>query len=165
LKFLIIGGLGFIGSHLTEFLIKKNHNVKILTKTFSKKSNIKILSKKIKIEKIDITNFRKLGQCIEQFKPDVIIHLAGNTSHSKSFEKPLKDVDSNAKSTLFMLEKIRELDLNCRFLLGSTFMEQIDWRVNIFVKFIMRFMGWIQIFSELQIPTDRVSKLFPRKML
>ena len=121
MKFLIIGGLGFIGSHLTEFLIKKNHNVKILTKTFSKKSNIKTLSKKIKIEKIDITNFRKLGQCIEQFKPDVIIHLAGNTSHSKSFEEPLKDIDSNAKSTLFMLEKIKQLDLNCKFLLGSTF--------------------------------------------
>ena len=121
MKFLLIGGLGFIGSHLAESLIKNGYNVKILTKTFSKKSNIKILNKKIKIEKIDITNFRKLGRCIEQFKPDVIIHLAGNTSHSKSFEEPLKDVDSNAKSTLFMLEKIRELDLKCRFLLGSTF--------------------------------------------
>jgi len=121
LKFLLIGGLGFIGSHLAESLIKNGHNVKILTKTFSKKSNIKILKKKIKIEKIDITNFRKLGRCIEQFKPDVIVHLAGNTSHSKSFEEPLKDVDSNAKSTLFMLEKIRELDLKCKFLLGSTF--------------------------------------------
>ncbi len=121
MKFLVIGGLGFIGSHLAESLIKNGHNVKILTKTFSKKSNIKILNKKIKIEKIDVTNFRKLGLCIEQFKPDVIIHLAGNTSHSKSFEEPLKDVDSNAKSTLFMLEKIRELDLKCKFLLGSTF--------------------------------------------
>ena len=121
MKFLVAGGLGFIGSHLTESLIKNGYNVKILTKTFSKKSNIKILNKKIKIEKIDITNFRKLGRCIEQFKPDVIIHLAGNTSHSKSFEEPLKDVDSNAKSTLFMLEKIRELDLKCKFLLGSTF--------------------------------------------
>ena len=121
MKFLLIGGLGFIGSHLAESLIKNRHNVKILTKTFSKKSNIKISNKKIKIEKIDITNFRKLGRCIEQFKPDVIIHLAGNTSHSKSFEEPLKDVDSNAKSTLFMLEKIRELDLKCKFLLGSTF--------------------------------------------
>jgi UDP-glucose 4-epimerase len=121
LKFLIIGGLGFIGSHLTESLTKNDHNVEILTKTLSKKSNVNILNKKIKIKKIDITNFKKLGQCIEQFKPNVIIHLAGNTSHSKSFEEPLKDVDSNAKSTLFMLEKIRELDLKCKFLLGSTF--------------------------------------------
>jgi len=35
LKFLITGGLGFIGSHLSEFLIKNDHVVKILTKTFS----------------------------------------------------------------------------------------------------------------------------------
>ena len=121
MKFLITGGLGFIGSHLTESLTKNDHNVEILTKTLSKKSNVNILNKKIKIKKIDITNFKKLGQCIEQFKPNVIIHLAGNTSHSKSFEEPLKDVDSNAKSTLFMLEKIRKLDLKCKFLLGSTF--------------------------------------------
>jgi len=121
LKFLITGGLGFIGSHLAESLIKSDHNIKILTRTLSKKSNIKILNKKIKIETIDITNFRKLGRCIEKFKPNVIIHLAGNTSHSKSFEEPLDDIDSNAKTTLFMLEKIREMKLQCRFILGSTF--------------------------------------------
>ena len=51
----------------------------------------------------------------------MIIHLAGNTSHSKSFEKPLQDVDSNTKSTLFMLEKIRQLKIQCKFILGSTF--------------------------------------------
>ena len=121
MKFLITGGLGFIGSHLTESLIKSDHNIKILTRTLSKKSNIKILNKKIKIETIDITNFRKLGRCIEKFKPNVIIHLAGNTSHSKSFEEPLDDIDSNAKTTLVMLEKIREMKLQCRFILGSTF--------------------------------------------
>jgi len=121
LKILITGGLGFIGSHLAESLVKNNHDIKILTKTLSKKSNVKILNKKIKIQTINVTNFRKLGQCIEQFKPNIIIHLAGNTSHSKSFEEPLQDVDSNAKATLFMLEKIREMKLSCRFILGSTF--------------------------------------------
>ena len=121
MKLLITGGLGVIRRHLTEYLIKSDHNIKILTRTLSKKSNIKILNKKIKIETIDITNFRKLGRCIEKFKPNVIIHLAGNTSHSKSFEEPLDDIDSNAKTTLFMLEKIREMKLQCRFILGSTF--------------------------------------------
>ena len=121
MKILITGGLGFIGSHLAESLVKNNHDIKILTKTLSKKSNVKILNKKINIQTINVTNFRKLGQCIEQFKPNIIIHLAGNTSHSKSFEEPLQDVDSNAKATLFMLEKIREMKLSCRFILGSTF--------------------------------------------
>jgi UDP-glucose 4-epimerase len=47
--------------------------------------------------------------------------LAGQTSHSKSFENPVHDIDVNAKSTLFMLQKIKELNLKCKFVLGSTF--------------------------------------------
>ena len=121
LKLLITGGLGFIGSSLVDSLSKKNHKIKILTKTFSKKNNIKNSYDKVEIEKINLTNFKRLGQIIEKFKPDIIIHLAGNTSHSKSFEEPLGDIDSNSKTTLFMLEKIRELGLSCKFVLGSTF--------------------------------------------
>jgi len=118
---LITGGLGFIGSHLVDSLLKKNNDIMILTKSLSKKSNISILNKKINIKKIDVTNFQKVGKVIENFKPNIIIHLAGNTSHSKSFEKPLQDVDSNLKTTLFMLEKIKQLKIPCRFILGSTF--------------------------------------------
>ena len=121
MKLIITGGLGFIGSHLVDSLSKKGHTIKILTKTLSKKANIPKSTRKIEIEKIDLVNFKRLGQIIEKFKPDVIIHLAGNTSHSKSFEKPLEDIESNTKTTLFMLEKIRELELSCKFVLASTF--------------------------------------------
>ena len=119
MKILVTGGLGFIGSHLVESLSKKNHNIMVLTKTLSKRSNIPKSIKKINIKKIDITNFNKVGKIIETFKPDVIIHLAGNTSHSVSFEKPLQDVDSNTKTNLFLLEKIKNLNLSCKFILGS----------------------------------------------
>ena len=49
------------------------------------------------------------------------MHLAGNTSHSKSFEKPLMDINSNIKSTLNILESLRSSLPNCKFVLGSTF--------------------------------------------
>ena len=118
---MITGGMGFIGSHLSEELLIEKHNLVILTKSFFKKQNITNISKKIKVEKIDVTNFKKLGKSIQKNKPDVIIHLAGQTSHLQSFENPLKDIDSNAKSTLFILEEIRKKKLKCRFILGSTF--------------------------------------------
>ena len=121
MKIMITGGMGFIGSHLSEELLIEKHNLVILTKSFFKKQNITNISKKIKVEKIDVTDFKKLGKSIQKNKPDVIIHLAGQTSHSQSFKEPLNDIDSNAKSTLFILEEIRKKKLKCRFVLGSTF--------------------------------------------
>ena len=118
---MVTGGMGFIGSHLSEELLIEKHNLVILTKSFFKKQNITNISKKIEVEKIDVTDFKKLGKSIQKNKPDVIIHLAGQTSHLQSFENPLKDIDSNAKSTLFILEEIRKKKLKCRFILGSTF--------------------------------------------
>jgi len=121
MKILITGGLGFIGSHLAESLDNGNNQIQLLTKSFRKKQNLVNSSKHIKIVKIDITNFSKIGNYIEKNKPDIIIHLAGQTSHSKSFEDPIKDIDVNARSTLFMLEKIRNINLKCKFVLGSSF--------------------------------------------
>jgi len=121
MKILITGGMGFVGSHLCDELLKENHKLVIVTKSNTKKNNVSNILKKVKIEKVDIINFSKLGKCIEKHKPQIIIHLAGETSHSKSFEEPLYNVDSNAKSTLSILEKIRKTNLKCKFILGSTF--------------------------------------------
>lgn len=117
---MITGGLGFVGSHLSIKLESEGNKIIILTKSFSKRKNIPKTSK-IKIEKIDVTNFMKLGASIDKHKPQLIIHLAGQTSHSKSFENPMMDIDSNSKSTLFILEKIRKMKNPCSFILGSTF--------------------------------------------
>ena len=65
MRLLITGGLGFIGSHLVDSLSKKSYKIKILTKTLSKKDNIKN-SSNIQIEKIDLVNFKRLGQIIEK---------------------------------------------------------------------------------------------------
>ena len=121
MKFLITGGLGFVGSHLIDSLLQKKHKVVILTKSKKKFSNIINNSKKINLELVDITKFKKLEESIEKNKPDQIIHLAGQTSHSKSFEDPLNDIDVNAKATLVILEKLRKMEKNCKFILGSTF--------------------------------------------
>ena len=120
MKIMITGGLGFVGSHLTEEFDKEGHKITILTKSFNKIDNLSI-TKRIKIEKVDVTNLKKLGMSIDKNKPDLIIHLAGETSHSKSFEKPVEDIDSNLKSTLFILEKIKNMKKKCAFVLGSTF--------------------------------------------
>ena len=121
MKILITGGMGFIGSNLIDLLLQEKHKIIVLTKSYSKKKNISHIQAKIKVEKVDVTNHRKLSNIIELHKPDVIIHLAGITSHSKSFEKPFDDIDQNTKSTLFILEKLKQMNRKCRFVLGSSF--------------------------------------------
>ena len=121
MKIMITGGAGFIGSHLCDEFLKDNHEIIVLTRKKSNLDNISHILDRIKLELVDVTDFANLGDSIEKNKPDVIIHLAGETSHSKSFENPLYDIDVNTKSTLFVLEKIRTLNLKCRFILGSTF--------------------------------------------
>ena len=121
MKILITGGAGFIGSHLCDQFLKDNHEIIILSRNKLNLDNVSHIFDRIIFEEVDVTDFIKLGDSIEKNKPDVIIHLAGETSHSKSFENPLYDIDVNTKSTLFILEKIRIMNLKCRFILGSTF--------------------------------------------
>ena len=118
---MITGGGGFIGSHLADELLQDKNELILLTKNESKLQNISHIANKISIENVDVTHFEKVNESIERNKPDTIIHLAGETSHSKSFENPLYDVEVNTKATLNILEKIRRLEKACRFILGSTF--------------------------------------------
>ena len=123
MKIMITGGLGFIGSHLVDALVKSNHQIIILTKSLSKKKNLKINlnNNNIIIQKLDVQNFKKFSEAIEKYKPKILFHLAGETSHSNSFLDPMNDVDSNIKSTICALETIRKNKIKCRFILGSTF--------------------------------------------
>ena len=121
MNIIVTGGLGFVGCHLVENLSTKNNQITILSKTKTKISNIKSLNKNLKINFLDITKKKLLEKNIETINPDLIIHLAGQTSHSKSFENPLYDIDINSKSTLRILETVRKMNKNCKFILGSTF--------------------------------------------
>jgi UDP-glucose 4-epimerase len=121
MRILITGGSGFIGSHLCDALLKEKHEITVLTRSNDKNQNISHILDQINLELIDVTKFIDLEKSIEKNKPDVIFHLAGQTAHKQSFDNPLYDVDVNAKSTLCILEKIKDLNLDCKFILGSTF--------------------------------------------
>ena len=121
MKILITGGAGFVGSHLCDSLISNGHEIVIFTRNPEKNQNISHILDKITIESVDVTDSSKLEKKILDIKPEIIFHLAGQTSHKLSFENPLYDIDANAKSTLTILETLRKSELNSRFILGSTF--------------------------------------------
>ena len=121
MKILITGGTGFVGSHLSNLLLRDGHEITLIARNMDKRANIEENFDKVTTKICDITNFLQLENTIKEVKPDVIFHLAGETSHKKSFENPLYDVDVNTKSTLCILETIRNSLPTCKFILGSTF--------------------------------------------
>ena len=119
MKIMITGGMGFVGSHLCDRLVNDNEII-VITKSNSKNQNLKQIHSKITIEYLDIIDHPVLEKIILKYKPEIIIHLAGQTSHSQSFADPLYDIDVNAKSTLYILETLRKHNIQCKFILGST---------------------------------------------
>lgn len=108
MKVIVTGGAGFVGSHLIELLVSKNHFPIIVDNLNSGLySNIKTFvdSKKAKFIKCDIRNFKKV---MELPKVDAVIHLAAIASVVESISNPIFVNDVNVNGTLNILEFCRK---------------------------------------------------------
>ncbi len=82
MKYLITGAAGFIGYHLSLYLLKKGFTVygaDSLNKYYSvnlKKLRLKKLKKykNFYFNKIDLSNFNKTNKFLTKIKPDIIFH-------------------------------------------------------------------------------------------
>lgn len=107
-KIFITGGCGFIGSHLVEYLFKKFKKSKIIvydkiTYAANQKylSNI-LASKRIKIIKADINNFRQLVYSSRE--ADLLIHSAAESHVDKSYKLSKKFIITNVLGTANVME-------------------------------------------------------------
>ena len=73
---LITGGAGYIGSHISEILVKKKKNIFILDNLST--GYKKLINKKAKFFKFDINNKKKIRSIIVNNKIDSVIHLAAS---------------------------------------------------------------------------------------
>ena len=110
-KFIVTGGLGFIGSNLIEILLKKNFQVINLDKiTYSSNFyNVKEFqkSKNYKFIKCDIGT-KKLRKIFFKYKPDGIFNLAAETHVDRSIDDPKNFIQSNIVGTYNLLECFKE---------------------------------------------------------
>lgn len=122
-KVLVTGADGFIGSHLTEELIKSGYDVKAFTyynsfnnwgwlDTFSKD-----LLKEIEIFQGDIRDPNGVKESMKGV--DAVFHLAALIAIPFSYHSPDTYVDTNIKGTLNVLQAARDLDTE-RVLVTST---------------------------------------------
>jgi len=104
---LILGGGGFIGSHLCDELIKNGYEVKVFDKINFSYKNIEHNIDKIKIIEGDFNNEIDINNSLKNV--DVIYHLVSSTLPAMSNENPVYDVETNLVSTLkFIDEAIKQ---------------------------------------------------------
>lgn len=115
---LILGATGQDGSYLSKLLVNKGYNVYGSTRDVCSANldNFKKLGidKEINLISTTINDFRSLILTLEKVKPDMIFHLAGQTSVGLSFELPFESLNSIAISTLNLLETVRFFDTNIK---------------------------------------------------
>ena len=106
MKYVVTGGAGFIGSHLTEKLIKQGDVVTVLDNLNTGKiENLKSVSKKINFVQNDIRDFEVLRSLMENV--DGVFHQAAMASVQDSFRIPEKfhDVNVNGTENIFKIAK------------------------------------------------------------
>jgi len=99
-KVVITGGAGFIGSHLSEYLKKKNYQVVVIDNLSS--GNINNLSKGVKFYNFDISKKnKKFEKVFDNAK--YVFHLAALADIVPSIENPQRYYDVNVTGTLNVL--------------------------------------------------------------
>jgi UDP-glucose 4-epimerase len=117
MRILVTGGLGFIGSHLQEKLIKEGYEVAIVDNLRS--GDINRLSQKAKFYKVDITDKTTLEGVFKDFNPQVIFHLAAQIEVESSITDPYEDLNINTVGTLNLLELCKKKGIH-KFIYSNT---------------------------------------------
>jgi len=116
-KFIVTGGAGFIGSHLTKYLIKNGHTVSVIDNLRRGSfENLKEIKDKIDFHEIDILDYDKMKNVAKNV--DGIFHQAALGSVPDSFKEPEEYHRVNALGTENVLKLAKEF--GCKVVYASS---------------------------------------------
>ncbi len=113
---LVTGGAGFIGSHLVDRLLELEYRVVVIDDLSGGK--LKNLNPAASFHHVDITQ-PSAAEVFQHEQPDLVFHLAAQTSVSYSIRDPVKNSEANVTGTLRMLEASRRYGVE-KFIYSST---------------------------------------------
>ncbi len=115
MRILVTGGAGFIGSNLSERLIREGHTVSIIddfNNFYSperKRANLAAVQAvgPVAFYEGDIRNEEAVEKVFSAQKPEVVIHLAARAGVRPSLEQPVLYEETNVRGTVLLLEAAR----------------------------------------------------------
>lgn len=125
MKILVTGSAGFIGFHICEKLISENHevigvdNITPYYDTKWKYGRLVKLQGKIEDYRTDISNFNALERLFNNYKFDMVIHLAAQAGVRNSTINPLSYIQTNIMGFSNILDLCRCYNVK-RFIFASS---------------------------------------------
>ena len=116
-KYLITGGLGFIGKAITLSLLSKDNTVIIADNNFRKKKN-DLKHKNLYVHKIDVRKKNQLNKISKDI--DSVIHLAFINGTNFFYEKPELVLEVGIKGIINLIEVCEENFIKEFFLASSS---------------------------------------------
>ena len=117
MKFIVTGGAGFIGSHISKFLLNLNHEVIVVDNLRrGNKKNLEEISTDIDFQEVNILDFEKMKKISKN--ADGIFHQAALGSVPLSFKEPKEYFKVNAIGTENILKLGQES--NCKVIFASS---------------------------------------------
>ena len=93
MRVIITGGAGFIGSHITDLLLKNQHEILIVDNLSTGK--VERIPQGVGLAVADVRNFDDIKKVFDEFKPDVVYHLAAQIDVQTSINDPAADATTN----------------------------------------------------------------------
>ena len=117
MKFIVTGGVGFIGNNIVRQLLKQNHTPIVIDNLYRGKiENISSLD--VEFHKIDIRDFNQLRDIVKN--SDGIFHEAALTDVQESFTRQQEYIDVNVKGTENIFRIAKEFDLKVVYASSSS---------------------------------------------
>jgi len=93
MRVIITGGAGFIGSHITDLLLKNQHEILIVDNLSTGK--VERIPKGVGLKVADVRNYDEIKNVFCEFKPEVIYHLAAQIDVQTSINDAAADATTN----------------------------------------------------------------------
>eukprot|EP00386_Alphamonas_edax_P012512 GDKI01039054.1.p1 GENE.GDKI01039054.1~~GDKI01039054.1.p1 ORF type:complete len:327 (-),score=95.13 GDKI01039054.1:37-1017(-) len=114
MRVLVTGGAGFVGGHLVEVLLHRGDDVLVIDSMNAyydpslKHHTLSILQQiktgSLTFKQIDLTNCAAVQEAFQQFKPEVVCHLAAQAGVRYSIDHAVENVQTNILATVNLLE-------------------------------------------------------------
>ncbi|MEE6666524.1 UDP-glucose 4-epimerase GalE [Pediococcus acidilactici] len=117
MSILVVGGAGYIGSHMVKRLIEQGQEVVVVDNLST--GHRKAVGEKARFYEGDIRNHVFLKGVFDRENIDTVVHFAAFSIVPESMEKPLKYFDNNTAGMVALLEEMRDHDVK-RIIFSST---------------------------------------------